>query len=710
MKPIRLELENFITHTHSILDFTTFDVALLIGSYNGNPQISNGTGKTSLFGALRWVLTNKSKFSSKVDMIKHGKSYCRVSFQFSVDNIEYKIVRRIVKKTGITDVVFYQKVGEIWESEGLTCDTATMTNRKIAEIIKMSDEIFVNSVYFQQNDIAGFAASSTAKRREILRDILQIGIWDEYQETAKKIQKDLQSQAEFIQGRINEIGDIDGLISKNEKEIKKLKLEMGEINLEDISKEKSKIYDEINELSNNISSIKNQYTDKIIERQKEIKTNYENTKNKIEQSKEKIKKNNSIIQTSCNDMVNLENNIKKYQKIVKIAKINEEIDWSRLKPYEEDIRHNQKIYDLLCSDYDKMVLISTEKECPVCFSSICPEKIKTKQKKKKETLKKQIKQTKEYIEQAQKEYEKEKKNLENGYNALISLEKADFMLAKQKASYDEAMRLNDVLNTEIKNFSVDIKKMKDEYTKNKKMMENYRNINVLQKQLKQKKLELQEIEDKYEEYNRLILEKNMEISRISGYIEELNRRNEEKRFINKQLNNINTNIRVYGNLKRAFGKDGIQAIIMENITEDLKNYTNQILKQICNDNIVVDFITQKQTGSGWREQFDINITLNNESCGFDGLSGGEQVRVSIALRLALSKLLMRRVGSDIRFLLLDEVDQALDKQGIDALSDAILALSKDLTILIITHNDNMKDKFDNIITVVKGSEGSTLIQ
>jgi chromosome segregation ATPase len=64
----------------------------------------------------------------------------------------------------------------------------------------------------------------------------------------------------------------------------------------------------------------------------------------------------------------------------------------------------------------------------------------------------------------------------------------------------------------------------------------------------------------------------------------------------------------------------------------------------------------------------------------------------------------------VKFLLLDEVDQALDKQGVDVLAETITILSKDLKILIITHNEMMKEKFENIITVYRGTSGSILKQ
>jgi exonuclease SbcC len=200
-----------------------------------------------------------------------------------------------------------------------------------------------------------------------------------------------------------------------------------------------------------------------------------------------------------------------------------------------------------------------------------------------------------------------------------------------------------------------------------------------------------------------------ELGAIKNKIETVDRQISEKQTLILQKNQLSIDIDAYSKLSKAFGKDGIQAIIMENITEDLKNFSNNFLSIMSSDNMSIDFITQTKTTTGnWKEDFEIIITMDGSVREFDDLSGGEQVRVAMAIRLAIGQLLMQRVGSDIRFLLLDEVDQALDAYGIEALSDAVQALAKDFKILVITHNEAIKEKFSHVITVVKQPTGSII--
>ena len=96
---------------------------------------------------------------------------------------------------------------------------------------------------------------------------------------------------------------------------------------------------------------------------------------------------------------------------------------------------------------------------------------------------------------------------------------------------------------------------------------------------------------------------------------------------------------------------------------------------------------------------DINYLINGKERQYDQLSGAQKVAVTFSLKLGLSFILQKIVGTDIKFLLLDEIDQSLDKAGVDAFADIVKFFQKDFTILVITHNDRLKDKFQHAILV-----------
>ena len=81
----------------------------------------------------------------------------------------------------------------------------------------------------------------------------------------------------------------------------------------------------------------------------------------------------------------------------------------------------------------------------------------------------------------------------------------------------------------------------------------------------------------------------------------------------------------------------------------------------------------------------------------------------MALRLAFSKILSKRMGGSVKFLLLDEVSSSLDAKGLNMFVNIVERLGDDMKVLIITHDDRLKDKFEDVIMVEKSNNGSRVI-
>ncbi|HWZ21744.1 MAG TPA: hypothetical protein VNW06_03775, partial [Cytophagaceae bacterium] len=145
--------------------------------------------------------------------------------------------------------------------------------------------------------------------------------------------------------------------------------------------------------------------------------------------------------------------------------------------------------------------------------------------------------------------------------------------------------------------------------------------------------------------------------------------------------------------------DEIPDMIIENVLEDLQGEANNILTQI-RPGLQLSFSIEKTKDDGTKDDtLEINYFLNNKPRDYSQLSGAQRVCVLFSLKLGLSFLLAKTLGTQIMFLLLDEIDQSLDKAGVDAFADIIKFFQKDFTILVITHNDRLKDKFSHAILV-----------
>ena len=168
---------------------------------------------------------------------------------------------------------------------------------------------------------------------------------------------------------------------------------------------------------------------------------------------------------------------------------------------------------------------------------------------------------------------------------------------------------------------------------------------------------------------------------------------------------------LYNHLKRAFGRNGIPSLIVEETLPEVQERANGLLERLSGGRtrVVLETLKDKKTG-GTKETLDIKITdAQGVARAYETFSGGEAFRVNFALRIALSQMLAERSGTRIRTLVIDEGFGTQDKEGLQSLIQAIQAIQDDFDkILVITHLDELKNAFPVRIEVEKRPvEGST---
>lgn len=167
---------------------------------------------------------------------------------------------------------------------------------------------------------------------------------------------------------------------------------------------------------------------------------------------------------------------------------------------------------------------------------------------------------------------------------------------------------------------------------------------------------------------------------------------------------------IYRELGEAFGKRGIQAMIIEAAVPEIQDEANAILRDMPGNTMQVEFRTQRETQKGELvEALDIRISDEAGARDYALYSGGESFRVNFAIRVALSKLLTRRAGAKLQTLVIDEGFGTQDTRGRDGIVEAIRAIEGDFaTILIITHINDLKEAFPTQIVVDKTPTGSRI--
>jgi exonuclease SbcC len=204
--------------------------------------------------------------------------------------------------------------------------------------------------------------------------------------------------------------------------------------------------------------------------------------------------------------------------------------------------------------------------------------------------------------------------------------------------------------------------------------------------------------------DRLIYEKGMLESRKKRF---LLLKDEQKKRAN-EIKKLSGKIKEYQVLASMFGKDGVQALLIEEAIPEVENEANKILSRLTDNNaqIFIESLRDLKKG-GVRESLDIHISDASGIRPYEMFSGGEAFRIDFALRIAISKLLARRAGTALQTLIIDEGFGSQDEEGLQRLMDAIRAIQSDFSkIIVVSHLNVLKDNFPVHFIVQKNSLGS----
>jgi DNA repair protein SbcC/Rad50 len=166
-------------------------------------------------------------------------------------------------------------------------------------------------------------------------------------------------------------------------------------------------------------------------------------------------------------------------------------------------------------------------------------------------------------------------------------------------------------------------------------------------------------------------------------------------------------------LERAFGKDGVPALLIEQALPQIETRANELLDRLSDGQMSIRFVTQAEYRDKKRDDLKETLEIQiSDAAGirdYEMYSGGEAFRVNFAIRLALAEVLAQRKGARLQTLVIDEGFGSQDIQGRQRLIEAINLVKDDFAkILVITHLEELKDVFPTRIEVEKTARGSTV--
>ncbi|HEY7600452.1 MAG TPA: SbcC/MukB-like Walker B domain-containing protein, partial [Candidatus Limnocylindrales bacterium] len=165
---------------------------------------------------------------------------------------------------------------------------------------------------------------------------------------------------------------------------------------------------------------------------------------------------------------------------------------------------------------------------------------------------------------------------------------------------------------------------------------------------------------------------------------------------------------LFDELTQAFGKKGVQALLIETAIPEIEREANTLLARMTDNQMHLTFETQRDTKKGdVSETLDIKIADGLGTRDYDAFSGGEAFRLDFAIRIALAKLLAKRAGARLETLVIDEGFGTQDARGRERLVEAITSVQGEFKqILVVTHIQELKEMFPVQIEITKTPQGS----
>ena len=692
MIPIELEINNFLAYRNpGSLSFEGIQIACLAGP--------NGAGKSSLLDAITWVLWGKARTNAPDELIHQGQENMSVSLIFEQRGVRYRVIRkRRAGKRGESVLEFQGWDPEIESWRGLSEATIRGTQARIDTLLRLDYETFINSAFLMQGRADEFTTKTPSQRKQVLSNILGLSLWEKFESLAK----------ERVNRTSAEIQRIDGGLAEMERELSQEEIFKGELaEAEAVAKEitdrlenAERLWTDLEQTRSQLNAILRQMDDL---RQRIRRSEADISEAEQERSKAEVQSDKTAIQSAQEKIITALNKLEPLAERHK--NITEEIT-----SLSKETAHLKGINEALIPETEPIknriltLESATEPVCPTCGQPLTDEhrnqllqelNAEIEQRREKFRLNRNTIQER---ESRIRELQNEASNLDQALSERADLQ---MQISELQAALSRAEEAAD----RIKNLSQRITRWSAD------LIQDHAKFQELEQQAEVHTTVLSESSITKDEIERLRLEKRMADERVGGARQKLAALSTLKELKQKRLAEREThaqNLGLYEDLRNAFSKRGVPAMIIETVVPELERSANELLARMTEGRMAVRIETQREIKSGeLREALDIIISDELGTRPYDLYSGGESFRINFAIRIALSRLLARRAGAQLRSLYIDEGFGTQDAVGREQLVAAINSIQGDFDlILVITHIDEMKEAFPARIEVTKTPQGS----
>lgn len=711
----KIELKNFFRYgpCSQFLDLTGTGISGIVGP--------NGYGKsTCIVDSLCFVFYGKYRCDSIDDVVNRytGKD-CKVGVEFEQDGKNYKILRYRKHTTHNNNVYIFEN------DKDISGHTASETNAKIIDIIKMPYIAFINSSVFSSELYSAFLANKVSDRLVVFENILSLKEITLFYTETKNILKELNEKKEGIEANKlateREKGVLENSLktysdnarskllemkankdaAKNNIEIAKKRIE--ELSIINIDEEKAK-------LSNN--SLKEEYEKSLIRiiNEKENLVVRENPEDLIIVDKYKDL-----------DFESNKNKELKYKEDLELIKTREngyKLSFEKLNSLKGEyssLEEKTKTLNTKCNGLTENLIKLIQATCPFCGQKLTTENAKKeteKATKELEALKDEIQENEDRLEELDAQIKEEGEN----YTWLL----CDANKIKENLNKDFVPN-TDLVYEQYTNACNRIKKIEEKKKQNndrllillgeegelKLKIENLKTTSYTEE-------ELNSISEKINEQKEIITENEKTITAIDAQVSsvydkkyaddfktQIETKTKEIEDIIVELRKIDDDILHYEYLSECFSNrsGGFKKYFIGEMIDVFNTKINQYLPFFFEEDVKIKF----------DKNLNDSITMDGFDVSFSSFSQGQRQRAELAINFALFDVARIFFSNDNKLLILDEMDKGLDKFGIKAMVNLLNGFDKQLKIFIVSHNPLMDDEIETKIKISRDSNGFSVL-
>ena len=638
------------------LDFTKHkNIVLVSGENRDARQIdtpaaedmrssSNGTGKSSIQEIIVWGLYGKTvKRPEKIGAndVVHNKIGKDAKVEIVFDN--FRIVR--TRKENGSDKKNNLRLWESdqfrWEKDTeITQGTMALTQKRIEDIIGLSYDAFVNICIFTDDQRACFLECDNKQKKEIVENMLSLGMYREWSDNARSIRRELKAD---IETKAKEFA-----ILKGNKEDAERRLALTKQKDEKWRADKKKELEELNSNLNKLLALLTSTDDG------QAVIAYENAQQRIKEINEKL----PVFELARKELESKLTLAKTKEDGIRAESLEVSTQYSDISKVIKDLMESRKKKEQKISEMKRNVAGRT---CDKCLGEISQENIDS------------------YISKTHEEIDGINSSLQD---FVESAKKIDVKIAAVKEKQSKVKGIIEQITQKASAVDKSIKSLSSEL--------------VSCSQVREPKVDQQEavVKERIDSVKQKIEDKNKEVLANSPFVDIINNDEEELAKStslveekDKEVKDLESELPYLDYWITGFGDHGIRKWVVDGIIPELNNRVNYWLQFLIDNRITLSFDNELN------ERIQRN-PVDGDPYVYHAMSTGQRRRMNLAVSQSFAHIMSMSSGSVPSIVFLDEVTTNVDPLGVQGIHNMILELAEDKQVFITTHDHDLARLLD----------------